>query len=104
MQLDTTTPLTREPHKSLFTYYALSSLMAGPVFVVPLVYLYFRFHTLRYVFDREGITMRWGILFRREISLTYARVQDIHLVSNLVERWLGGQSIHRHLYVQRGHG
>jgi putative membrane protein len=33
--------------------------------------------------------MRWGILFRREISLTYARVQDIHLVSNVVERWLG---------------
>lgn len=89
MRLDTTTPLTREPHKSLFTYYALSSLMAGPFFVVPLAYLYFRFHTLRYVFDREGITMRWGILFRREISLTYARVQDIHLVSNLVERWLG---------------
>ncbi|MGK2857033.1 MAG: PH domain-containing protein [Thermoanaerobaculia bacterium] len=89
MRLDSATPLTREPHKSLFTYYALSSLMAGPFFVVPLAYLYFRYHTLRYVFDREGITMRWGILFRREISLTYARVQDIHLVSNVVERWLG---------------
>jgi putative membrane protein len=33
--------------------------------------------------------MRWGILFRREISLTYARIQDIHLRSNIVERWLG---------------
>ncbi len=33
--------------------------------------------------------MRWGILFRREINLTYARIQDIHLVSNVVERWLG---------------
>jgi putative membrane protein len=33
--------------------------------------------------------MRWGILFRREITLTYARIQDIHLVSNVVERWLG---------------
>jgi putative membrane protein len=33
--------------------------------------------------------MRWGILFRREISLTYARIQDIQLSSNLVERWLG---------------
>jgi putative membrane protein len=32
--------------------------------------------------------MRWGILFRREINLTYARVQDIHLRSNFVERWL----------------
>ena len=33
--------------------------------------------------------MRWGILFRREINLTYTRIQDIHLVSNLIERWLG---------------
>lgn len=32
--------------------------------------------------------MRWGILFRREINLTYARIQDIHLRSNVVERWL----------------
>ena len=32
--------------------------------------------------------MRWGILFRKEISLTYSRLQDIHLASNVVERWL----------------
>jgi uncharacterized membrane protein YdbT with pleckstrin-like domain len=43
---------------------------------------------MRYSFDEEGISMRWGILFRREITLTYARIQDIHLTSNLVERWL----------------
>ena len=89
MRLDTATPLTREPHKNLFTYYALGSLMLGPFLVFALIPLYFRYHTLRYAFDREGITMRWGILFRREISLTYARIQDIHLVSNVVERWLG---------------
>lgn len=33
--------------------------------------------------------MRWGVLFRREIHLTSARIQDIHLSSNVVERWLG---------------
>ena len=33
--------------------------------------------------------MQWGILFRRQITLTYARIQDIHLTSNIVERWLG---------------
>ena len=33
--------------------------------------------------------MCWGILFRREIILSYARIQDIHLRSNIVERWLG---------------
>jgi len=82
-------PATLSPHRNLFTYYALSSLMAGPFFFVPLIVLYFRYHTLRYTVEEEGITMRWGILFRREVSLTYARVQDIHLTSNFVERWLG---------------
>jgi putative membrane protein len=82
-------PATLAPHRSLFTYYALSSLMAGPFFFVPLIVLYFRYHTLRYTVEEEGITMRWGILFRREVSLTYARIQDIHLTSNFVERWLG---------------
>ena len=33
--------------------------------------------------------MSWGILFRREVIIQYARIQDIHLRSNLVERWLG---------------
>ena len=82
-------PATLAPHRSLFTYYVLTSLLAGPVFFVPLVVLYFRYHTMRYVVEEEGITMRWGILFRREVSLTYARIQDIHLTSNFVERWLG---------------
>ena len=33
--------------------------------------------------------MSWGILFRRQIIINYARIQDIHLRSNLLERWLG---------------
>ena len=77
------------PAPNLFTYYLLSSLALGPFFPVALIPLYFRYHTLRYRFDEEGISMRWGILFRREINLTYARIQDIHLRSNFVERWLG---------------
>jgi putative membrane protein len=76
------------PAPNLFTYYLLSSLLLGPLFFVLLIPLYFRYHTLRYRFDEEGISMRWGILFRREINLTYARIQDIHLRSNFVERWL----------------
>ena len=78
----------RRPHKNLLTQYALLSLLS--LFLAPIVFLplYFRYHTLRYRFDEEGISMRWGILFRREINLTYARVQDIHLRSNFVERWL----------------
>jgi membrane protein YdbS with pleckstrin-like domain len=77
------------PHRNLLVYYALGSLLLGPFFWTLLIPRYFRYHTLRYRFDDEGVTMRWGILFRREISLTYARIQDIHLVSNVVERWLG---------------
>src|SRR5687768_2729436 len=79
----------RRPHRSLFTYYFLESLLAGPFFVLVLPFRYFRYRTLRYSFDPDGLTVRWGILFRREVSLNYARIQDIHLTSNLVERWLG---------------
>jgi putative membrane protein len=79
----------RRPDRQLMWYYALGSLLFGPFFFVPLIPLYFRFHTMQYRFDAEGVSMRWGILFRREVNLTYARIQDIHLTSNLVERWLG---------------
>lgn len=77
------------PSPALFKVYVISSFAAGPFFFVLLIYLYFRYHTMRYDFDEEGISMRWGILFRREITLTYARIQDIHLTSNILERWLG---------------
>jgi putative membrane protein len=77
------------PDPALMSYYVLASLMAGPFFPFVLVPLYFRYHTMRYRFSDEGVSMRWGILFRREINLTYARIQDIHLTSNVVERWLG---------------
>lgn len=77
------------PESSLLIYYGLSSLLLGPFFWVALIPLYFRYHTMRYRFDDEGVSMRWGILFHREINLTFARIQDIHLVSNVVERWLG---------------
>ena len=77
------------PDVRLLTYYVLTSLLAGPFFPFVLLPLYFRYHTMRYRFDEEGVTMRWGILFRREISLNYSRLQDIHLTSNVLERWLG---------------
>ena len=80
------------PHRTLLRYYALGLLLYLPIFpVLPLValWLYFRYHTMRYRFDTQGVMMRWGILFRREIVLAYARIQDIHLTSNVVERWLG---------------
>ncbi len=76
------------PAPALMKYYVIASLLFGPMMPFGLLYYYFRYHTMHFQFDEEGISMRWGILFRREISLTYARIQDIHLTSNLVERWL----------------
>jgi putative membrane protein len=77
------------PDAKLWTYYIVSSFILGPFFWIALIPLYFRYHTMHYRFDQEGISMGWGILFRREIHLTYSRIQDIHLVANFVERWLG---------------
>ncbi len=77
------------PHRDLLKYYLITAFFTGPGIVAALPYLYFRYHTLRYRFDEEGIHMKVGILFRREINLTYARIQDIHLRSGIIQRWLG---------------
>lgn len=77
------------PHKSLWNYYLLGCIAIPPLFPILILPAYFRYHTMRYRFTDEGISMRWGILFRREIIVNYARIQDIHLRSNIVERWLG---------------
>ena len=77
------------PHKNLFTYYVLSLLVFPPLLPILILPLYFRYHTMRYRFTADGISMSWGILFRRETIVNYARIQDIHLRSNFVERWLG---------------
>lgn len=77
------------PAEALMAYYLLACLRGGPGFPVVLLLDFFRYRTLRYGFDDEGVSMSWGLLFRRQINLTYARIQDIHLHSNIVERWLG---------------
>jgi uncharacterized protein len=77
------------PEPALLALYALSAtpmLCGWPLAMVP---LYFRYHTLWYRFGDEGIATGVGILFRREQQLTYARMQDIHVSQNLLERWLG---------------
>ncbi|MFZ5439466.1 MAG: PH domain-containing protein [Myxococcota bacterium] len=81
-------PITRPEPALLWSYLiaSLALLCAAPVALVP---LYFRYHTLWYRFDATGVSMGYGILFRREMQLTYARMQDIHLSQNILERWLG---------------
>jgi putative membrane protein len=80
------------PDPKLLWLYALRTLalcLLGPWFLVAMVPLYFKYRTLRYHFDDEGFGMSWGVFWRREIHLTYARIQDIHLSRGLFERWFG---------------
>jgi putative membrane protein len=79
----------KRPEQALLWLYFIQSwvgLCASPLIMIP---LYFRYHTLWYRFDPSGVSMGYGILFRREMQLTYARMQDIHLSQNILERWLG---------------
>jgi len=82
------TAITR-PSPVLLKYYVVVALLTGPFFPITFLPLFFRYETLRYKFDSSGIFMAWGLLFRREISLTYRRIQDIHLSRGLLQRWLG---------------
>jgi membrane protein YdbS with pleckstrin-like domain len=77
------------PDAKLLTYYLLVSLLTGPGIIIAIWPLLFKYITLQYKFDASGVSMRWGVLFRTEIYLTYRRVQDIHLTRNLLQRWLG---------------
>lgn len=77
------------PAPALMKYYLIVSLLTGPGFLLLILPLFFRYETLRYRFDDEGISMSWGLLWRREVYLTYRRIQDIHLTRNILQRWLG---------------
>ncbi|MCK4873686.1 MAG: PH domain-containing protein [Phycisphaerales bacterium] len=86
------TSITR-PDPALLNYYviaAIASLIAFPFVFTP---LYFKYKTLVYKFDDKGVSMSWGLLFKREIYLTYRRIQDIHVTRNFVHRWLGLSSV-----------
>ncbi|MBZ5605141.1 MAG: PH domain-containing protein [Acidobacteriia bacterium] len=77
------------PREELLTWYFFKALATLLAFPVTMLVFYFRYHTMRYKFDEEGIHMSWGILMRHEIMLNYSRIQDIQLHSNVIERWLG---------------
>jgi putative membrane protein len=77
----------------LLNYYvvvaAVATLCIIPITIIALLPNLFKYRTLRYHFDDEGVSMAWGVLFRREINLTYRRIQDIHVTRNLFQRWMG---------------
>ena len=86
------TKITR-PSPVLLNYYVVTTVVATlfviPITVIALLPSLFKYRTLRYRFDDEGVSMAWGALFRREINLTYRRIQDIHVTRNLFQRWMG---------------
>ena len=65
--------------------YACLSNVAFPFVILP---LYFKDKTLRYRFDEEGVAVSYGLIWRKETYLTYARIQDIHVMRNIFDRWL----------------
>ncbi len=77
------------PDPTLLRYYVVTALLTGPLFPFVVVPLFCKYVTLKYRFDDDGVSMSWGVLFRREIHLTYRRIQDIHLTRGLIQRWMG---------------
>ena len=77
------------PHADLMKYYLIAAFVIPPLFPILMTIGAIRYRTMRYKFTGERISMSWGLLFRKEIIIQYSRIQDIHLRSNLVERWLG---------------
>lgn len=77
------------PHQRLMTYYVILAVCSLPAFPFTLLVLYIRFRTMRFRFDDEGIWRAQGILWRREVNVAYRRIQDIHLTSGIIQRWLG---------------
>lgn len=81
------------PDPALMRYYLIGSIFTGPAMPLVILPLWLRYATLRYRFDDEGVRMSWGVLFKREINLTYRRIQDIHVTRGLLQRWMGLASV-----------
>ncbi len=77
------------PSPELLKLYVVWSILSGPGIFLLLPMLLIRYYTLHYHFDEKGISMRWGFIIRREVNLTYSRIQDIHLSSGIIQRWFG---------------
>lgn len=81
------------PEPALLTYYMLCSACGLILFPFIFIPYWFKYITLRYKLDDEGVSMTCGLLFKKEVHLTYRRIQDIHVTRNLFHRWLGLSAI-----------
>ena len=78
-----------QPHQRLLTYYFILALLTLPAFPVTMIVLFIKYRTMRFRFDHEGVWKRQGLLWRHETNVAYRRIQDIHLTSGIIQRWLG---------------
>ena len=78
-----------QPHERLLNYYFILALLTLAAFPVTMIVLYIKYRTMRFRFDQEGIWKRQGLLWRHETNVAYRRIQDIHLTSGIIQRWLG---------------
>lgn len=81
------------PDRALHTYYLIVSLFGFVFFPFIYIPLLFKYQTLRYRFDEDGVSMSWGRFWHRETYLTYRRIQDIQMSRGLIQRWLGLASL-----------
>jgi uncharacterized membrane protein YdbT with pleckstrin-like domain len=77
------------PDERLMKYYVIVSLLTLVAFPVTLIALWIKYRTMRFRFDDEGVWRAQGLLWRREVNVAYRRIQDIHLTSGLLQRWMG---------------
>ncbi len=77
------------PDERLMKYYVIVSILTLVAFPITLTALWIQFRTMRYRFDDEGVWRAQGLLWRREVNVAYRRIQDIHLTSGLLQRWMG---------------
>jgi uncharacterized membrane protein YdbT with pleckstrin-like domain len=77
------------PDERLMKYYVIVSLLTLIAFPITLTALWIQYRTMRFRFDDEGVWRAQGLLWRHEVNVAYRRIQDIHLTSGLLQRWMG---------------
>src|SRR5262245_48515566 len=77
------------PHPSLLKYFAIISILTGPGFFAQFPLLFFKYETLKYRFEDDGMSMRWVLLFSNEINLASRRIQDTRSSRIIIQQWFG---------------
>lgn len=84
------------PAPQMLSYGMLCSFLTGPGVFIALPAIMIRYYTLRYQFDETGIRSSVGLIFRHESITAYRRIQDIHVQSNIIQRWFGISTVSIH--------